>query len=144
MIISFSCSHGELYIRSKQNNMTVILLCRTFFFTMYLNIFERTCSGILDQSVYFYMVAYVPVKSLRGFSSSSSRLNEVERRPAGPTKKEQSQVGSRPSGVGKGRRHDGRSARFRQNVARFRLYRRRFLQENTRFAAFFKIYQISS
>ena len=33
-------------------------------------------------------------------------------------------------------------AQFRQNVARFRLYRRRFLQENTRFASFFKIYQI--
>ena len=41
-----------------------------------------------------------------------------------------------------GRRHDGRSAKFRQNVARFWLYRHRFLQENTRFAAFFKIYQI--
>ena len=40
------------------------------------------------------------------------------------------------------RRHDGRSAKIRQNVARFRLYRHRFLQENTRFAAFFKIYQI--
>ena len=37
---------------------------------------------------------------------------------------------------------DGRSAKFRQNVARFRLYRHRFLQENMRFAAFFKIYQI--
>ena len=34
------------------------------------------------------------------------------------------------------------SAKFWQNVARFRLYRHRFLQENTRFAAFFKIYQI--
>ena len=33
-------------------------------------------------------------------------------------------------------------ANFRQNVARFRLYRRRFLQVNTRFTAFFKIYQI--
>ena len=32
--------------------------------------------------------------------------------------------------------------KFRHNVARFRLYRHRFLQENTRFAAFFKIYQI--
>ena len=41
-----------------------------------------------------------------------------------------------------GRRHDGRSAKFRQNVARFRLYRHRFLQLNMRFAAFFKIYQI--
>ena len=35
-----------------------------------------------------------------------------------------------------------RLAKFRQNVARFRLYRYRFLQENMRFAAFFKIYQI--
>ena len=33
-------------------------------------------------------------------------------------------------------------ANFWQNVARFRLYRHQFLQENTRFAAFFKIYQI--
>ena len=36
------------------------------------------------------------------------------------------------------RRHDGRSAKFRQNVARFRLYRHRTLQANTRFSAFFK------
>ena len=35
-----------------------------------------------------------------------------------------------------------RLAKFRQNVARFRLYRLRFLQLNMRFAAFFKIYQI--
>ena len=35
-----------------------------------------------------------------------------------------------------------RLAKFRQNVARFRLYRLRFLQVNMRFAAFFKIYQI--
>ena len=35
-----------------------------------------------------------------------------------------------------------RLAKFRQNVARFRLYRLRFLKENMRFAAFFKIYQI--
>ena len=35
-----------------------------------------------------------------------------------------------------------RLATFRQNIARFRLYRLRFLQENMRFAAFFKIYQI--
>ena len=34
------------------------------------------------------------------------------------------------------------SAKFRRNFARFRLYRRRSLQENMRFAAFFKIYQI--
>ena len=34
-----------------------------------------------------------------------------------------------------------RLAKFRQNVARFRLYLLRFLQENMRFAAFFKIYQ---
>ena len=36
---------------------------------------------------------------------------------------------------------DGRSVKFRQNVARFRLYRHRSLQANTRFSAFFKIYQ---
>ena len=35
-----------------------------------------------------------------------------------------------------------RLAKFWQNVARFQLYRLRFLQENMRFAAFFKIYQI--
>ena len=33
-------------------------------------------------------------------------------------------------------------AKFRQNVARFRLYRHRFLQANTRFAAFFRVNQI--
>ena len=32
--------------------------------------------------------------------------------------------------------------KFRQSVARFRLYRHRFLQQNMRFAAFFKIFQI--
>ena len=36
-----------------------------------------------------------------------------------------------------------RLAKFRQSVARFRLYRLRFLQENMRFAAFLKIYKIS-
>ena len=35
-----------------------------------------------------------------------------------------------------------RSEKFRQNAARFRLYRRRSLQVNTRFAEFFKLYQI--
>ena len=49
--------------------------------------------------------------------------------------------------AGRRRAHGGdvrerRLAKFRQNVARFRLYRLRFLQENMRFAAFFKIYQI--
>ena len=33
-------------------------------------------------------------------------------------------------------------AKLWQNFARFRLYRHRSLQENTRFAVFFKIYQI--
>ena len=46
-----------------------------------------------------------------------------------------------PGRASKWRRHDGRSAKVRQNVARFRLYRHRSLQVNTRFAAFFKIYQ---
>ena len=43
---------------------------------------------------------------------------------------------------GQGDVRERRLAKFRQNVARFRLYRLRFLQENMRFAAFFKIYQI--
>jgi len=50
-----------------------------------------------------------------------------------------------PAGQGPSRPADVRErrlAKFRQNVARFRLYRLRFLQENMRFAAFFKIYQI--
>ena len=34
------------------------------------------------------------------------------------------------------RRHDGRSAKFRQNVARFRAYRYQYLQVNTRFQHF--------
>ena len=46
------------------------------------------------------------------------------------------------SGVRCGDVRERRLAKFRQNVARFRLYRLRFLQENMRFAAFFKIYQI--
>ena len=33
-------------------------------------------------------------------------------------------------------------ANLQQNIARFRLYRLRFLQQNMRFTAFFKIYQI--
>ena len=47
-----------------------------------------------------------------------------------------------PGRVAGGDVRERRLAKFRQNVARFRLYRLRFLQENMRFAAFFKIYQI--
>ena len=50
-----------------------------------------------------------------------------------------------PAGTRRGHGGDVRArrlAKYRQNVARFRLYRLRFLQENMRFAAFFKIYQI--
>ena len=36
----------------------------------------------------------------------------------------------------------GNCSKFRQNVARFRLYRHRSLQLNTRFSAFFQIYKI--
>ena len=53
---------------------------------------------------------------------------------------------SYPGGANRYSREDTEGGRFlatfRQNVARFRLYRLRFLQENMRFAAFFKIYQI--
>ena len=47
-----------------------------------------------------------------------------------------------PPGLAPELGRERRLAKFRQNVARFRLYRRRFLQENMSFAAFFKIYQI--
>ena len=49
---------------------------------------------------------------------------------------------ARKSGPPLGTQRARRLAKFRQNVARFRLYRLRFLQENMRFAAFFEIYQI--
>ena len=42
---------------------------------------------------------------------------------------------------GTGLRLDGRSAKFRQNVARFRLYRHRSLQENTRVSELLRIAQ---
>ena len=52
--------------------------------------------------------------------------------------------GTRPDapGPGKGSHQRRDLGQFRQNVARFRLYWHRFLQENTLFAAFSKIYQI--
>ena len=51
-------------------------------------------------------------------------------------------AGYRPDRLAGGDVRERRLAKFRQNVARFRLYRLRFLQQNMRFAAFFKIYQI--
>ena len=51
-------------------------------------------------------------------------------------------AGFRASSIFRRDVRERRLAKFRQNVARFRLYRLRFLQENMRFAAFFKIYQI--
>ena len=64
-------------------------------------------------------------------SGSSCRLRASRRRAC------RSRAALRRHGV-----RERRLAKFRQNVARFRLYRLRFLQENMRFAAFFKIYQI--
>ena len=40
-------------------------------------------------------------------------------------------------------RYERRLTKFRQNVARFRLYRLRFLQQNMRSTAFFKLYKIA-
>ena len=57
-------------------------------------------------------------------------------RSRGPTTRAASSCGTHPGA------RERRLAKFRQHVARFRLYRLRFLQENMRFAAFFKIYQI--
>ena len=86
----------------------------------------------------------VDISDGRGFPERLSRLlvaavfitvNRGD--PLGPRHRDQAGPGQ-----GGGRRHNGRSAKFRQNGARFRLYRHRFLQVNMRFAAFFKIYKI--
>ena len=61
--------------------------------------------------------------------------------PTGPTETLSAEEARRQRTHG-GDVRERRLAKFRQNVARFRLYRLRFLQENMRFAAFFKIYQI--
>ena len=95
-----------------------------------------------------------PAKNLQNFANFPNfpnpnpnppgRSARAHRRPRpGPGPAE------RPAGRFRRRRGGGRSTRrahhfgqFRQNLARFRLYRLRFLQENMRFAAFCKIYQI--
>ena len=69
----------------------------------------------------------------RGTGGDEARAGRDRREPRdGADAERQEPVGFR----------ERRLAKFRQNVARFRLYRHRFLQVNMRFAAFFKIYQI--
>ena len=65
-------------------------------------------------------------------SGRPRRAESAVARTAGETRGRRKAVGMPPN----------ISAKFRQNVGRFRLYRHRFLQVNMRFAAFFKIYQI--
>ena len=69
--------------------------------------------------------------------SSGAGLHRRATAAQGPSGMCKAQVG-----VSAGDVRERRLAKFRQNVARFRLYRLRFLQENMRFAAFFKIYKI--
>ena len=78
-----------------------------------------------------------PGAHARGAAPSAGDLRRV------PEEGRQEQRRHRPRRV----RHGGdvrerRLAKFRQNVARFRLYRLRFLQQNMRSTAVFKIYQI--
>ena len=60
----------------------------------------------------------------------AGRLERPASKKAGPVKKRAVVVGIAASGDVRERQ----LAKFRQNVARFRLYRLRFLQENMRFA----------
>ena len=60
----------------------------------------------------------------------------------GDARRVQGRAGRPVSAPGGGDVRERRLAKFRQNVARLRLYRHRSLQLNTRFAAFFKICQI--
>ena len=103
-----------------------------------------------------------PAKKLQNFANFPNFANPIHRSKLnagrGGRRGRRARPGDRGRGCGpcaarrgrarrRGRRRDCRVvasflAKFRQNVARFRLYRHRFLQENTRFAAFFKIYKI--
>ena len=79
--------------------------------------------------------------SLSGAQRTGSARSPVHRRGPGPSRRP-SAWAALAHEQGGGDVRERRLAKFRQNVARFRLYRLRFLQENMRFAAFFKIYQI--
>ena len=112
-----------------------------------LNRSEKNCQYLEESNVVslFSMnsICVTLCMPLRVFESDTQFLEErpavQDRRAAGGSGRGRGPRRCRPP---PGRRHDGQSAKFRQNVARFRLYRLRFLQENMRFAAFFKIYQI--
>ena len=88
-----------------------------------------------------------PAKNLQNFRKMHFRCPSLGMTPAGMRTTANSDVWYKPptTAVADARRRlvrERRLAKFRQNVARFRLYRLRFLQQNMRFAAFFKIYQI--
>ena len=90
-----------------------------------------------------------PAKNLQNFRKMHFSRRAVSLPPAGrstpsrrPTRRRSRPPPASPGRAGSGDVRERRLAKFRQNVARFRLYRLRFLQENMHFAAFFKIYQI--
>ena len=99
---------------------------------------NRLCHGISRNGGKFKIVAgdqciikySYPTVSFGTAAEEVVRLAEEQRRPHRPLHEYGGDVRER------------RLAKFRQNVAPFRLYRFRFLQENMHFAAFFKIYQI--
>ena len=75
---------------------------------------------------------------------AQGRRSHVAAGPAGPRGVRRGGQQGRLRGGALGPRPGGdvrerRLAKFRQDVARFRLYRLRFLQVNMRFAGFFKI-----
>ena len=96
-----------------------------------------------------------PAKSLQKFAKFANFANFAPS-PLNPRRRPLTwrATASSPAGRERGRRlrralrrarrrvRERRLAKFWQNVARFRLYRLQFVQENMRFAAFFKIYQI--
>ena len=85
-----------------------------------------------------------PAKNLQNFANfpnfanpNPCHLRAVRRGERG--ERGESGSASFPSAAGR-RARERRLAKCRQNVARFRLYRLRFLQVNMRSTAFFKIY----
>ena len=74
-------------------------------------------------------------------TSGNAPLCAMQKSPPIPSERQRRHA--RAPGKGSSTSRHEMLSKFRQTVARFRLYRHRSIQENMRFAAFFKIYQIS-
>ena len=139
----FSDLENELTIVFSVGNFFSVILITVILHATFYNLNSKTYSLMFVRVVHFRACVLPPV--------SAAPAQCLHHSPS---------LGARPSGGSGGL--NGRStcprhsrstpssqpcssqflAKFRQNVARFRLYRLRSLQENTRFAVFFKIYQI--